>query len=518
MNKTAVHILLVEDSPGDAKLFAHIFSRSNKEGWQLVHVERLDDAIDFCQDFRFDVVLLDLGLPDSDGLETVAEFHAAEPDIPIVVLTGSDDEALALHVLAQGAQDYLVKDQINSQLLMRAIRYAMERGQILTQLKDSERRFRGIFDQTFQFMGLLSPTGVILEINQTALDFIGAKQEAVIGLLLWETTAWNYSHESQEWLKTAIADAADGEFVRYEVEMCGAGDRKLWIDFSLKPLEDERGNVVMLIAEGRDISDRKRAEAEILKNLAKERELNQLKSNFISMVSHEFRNPMSVISGLVGLIQHYNHTLSEEKRSKYFERIIGAIKNMVQLLDEVLLLSKNESGKLQYKPAPIDLKNFCQNLTDNLQFGLKDQHQITFSCQGECSQVEMDAFLLEHMFTNLISNAIKYSPESGAVWFDLSCEKETATFRVIDKGMGIPLSDQQHLFETFRRGSNVDQIQGTGLGLSIVKNCVDLHQGKIKIESEVGVGTIVTVKLPLNPQRCVKEVEAESRLLNFPIN
>lgn len=517
MNKATVHILLVEDSPSDANLLAHIFSRSNKEGWQLVHVERLNDALEFCQDFRFDVVLLDLGLPDSDGLETVAEFHAAELDIPIVVLTGSDDEALALHALAQGVQDYLVKDQINSQLLMRAIHYAMERGQILTQLKDSERRFRGIFDQTFQFIGLLSPSGGILEINQTALDFLGARQEAVVGLFLWETIGWNYSSESQEWLKTAIADAAEGEFVRYEVEMCGAGDRKIWIDFSLKPLEDERGHVVMLIAEGRDISDRKRAEAEILKNLAKERELNQLKSNFISMVSHEFRNPMSVISGLVGMLQHYNHTLTDEKKSKYFERIIGAIKNMVQLLDEVLILSKNESGKLNYKPAPMDLKKFCQNLTDHLQFS-SNKHQITFSYQEECSQFEMDAFLLEHIFANLISNAIKYSPEGGNIYFDVSCEKEIATFRVIDKGMGIPSSDQQHLFETFRRGSNVDQIQGTGLGLSIVKNCVDLHRGKIQIDSEVGVGTIVTVQLPLNPLQFVQEVEPESRLLSFPIN
>lgn len=514
MHQIPITILLVEDSPSDANLLAHIFSRSHKDGWQLLHAERLDEAIEFCKNCRFDLILLDLGLPDSDGLETVTEFHKAEPNIPIVVLTGSDDDELALQALAEGAQDYLVKDQINSQLLIRAIRYAIERGQILKQLQDSEQRFRGIFDQTFQFMALLTPAGIILEINKTALDFISAQPEDLVGLPLWETTCWNHSAEIQEWLKKAISDAAEGVFIRKEVEVCGASDRKVWIDFSVKPLQDKKGNVVMLIAEGRNISDRKRAETEILKNLQKERELNQLKSKFVSMVSHEFRNPMTVISGFVGILQSVKCPPSEEKKSKYYQRIQEAIDRMVQLLDEILAIGKNEAVRLNYKPAPLNLEEFCRELTEELQLSASSQHELTFTCKGKCNQAEMDEVLLRHIFTNLISNAIKYSPQGGHIRFELICDNGWANFRVQDEGIGIPLKDQPHLFDTFQRGSNVEQIEGTGLGLAVVKNCVDLHRGKIHLESEVGVGTTVKITLPLNqPIEIFTEIEQESATL-----
>ncbi|MFB2918388.1 sensor histidine kinase [Aerosakkonema funiforme] len=497
MNNKPIHILLVEDSPSDAILLRQLFSRLNSGEWELIWVERLSDAIESCSDFLFDVALLDLSLPDSDGLETVAEFNAAAPDIPIVVLTGADDEEMGLQAVAKGAQDYIVKDQITVQLLVRAIRYAIERGQILKQLHDSERRFRGIFDQTFQLMLLLSPEGIILEINKTSLAFCGGKQNDFVGSPLWEIDCLYDSQVTQEWLKSAIANAAEGNFVRNELQMCGAESAIVWIDLSLKPLKDERGKTILLIAEGRDISDRKRAEAEVLKSLEKERELNQLKSSFISMVSHEFRNPMTAIRTAAQILQSYGDRLTEEQKIKYFDQIKNAVNNTTQLLEEVLLLGKTDANRLQYQPATLDLKDFCRELMENLQFTATEQHNITFTCAGECSQVEMDEFLMGHIFNNLISNAIKYSPQGGNVRFNLICQNGTAIFQIQDEGIGIPLKDRQHLFETFYRGSNVNRIQGTGLGLAIVKKCVDLHRGQIQLQSDVGAGTTFIVTLPL---------------------
>ncbi|MBE9126817.1 MULTISPECIES: ATP-binding protein [unclassified Coleofasciculus] len=500
MYKTPICILLVEDSPSDAMLLCQIFYRLGKDGWNLVHVERLSDAIDIGNSDSIDAVLLDLSLPDSDGLETVAEFHTSLPEIPIVVLTGFDDEDFALEAVAIGAQDYLVKGQITDQLLFRTLRYAIERGQILKQLQESERRFRGIFEQTFQSMRLLSPEGNVLEINQTALDFCGSKQEDIVGRPLWELKSWNYSQATQDWLKTATANARQEQFVRGEVQMRGAGDGMVWVDFSLKPLKDETGKVIMLIAEGRDISDRKRAEAEIVKALQQEQELNELKTSFLSMVSHEFRTPMTIIQFSAELIEKYNQKLTEEKKSKYFERIQSSIKNVLQLLDEVLLLGRAESGKLQYQPTPLNLKEFCDELTETLTFNASSQHNITLTYQGDATQVEMDEFLLQHILANLLSNAIKYSPEGGNIGFNITCQNGTATFQIKDEGIGIPLKDQNRLFETFERSSNVGQIKGTGLGLSIVKRCVDLHKGQIEVESGEGVGTTFKVMLPLFSQ------------------
>lgn len=159
MDTTLLHILLVEDSPTDADLLRQVFLRSGKEKWRLTHVERLSNAIAQCHENYFDVVLLDLGLPDSDGLETVTEFRESVPITPVVVLTMMDDEELALQVMARGAQDYLVKNQITTQLLVRSLRYAIEREQIFQQLKNSERKILSAWEQE-QEMNLLKSSFV----------------------------------------------------------------------------------------------------------------------------------------------------------------------------------------------------------------------------------------------------------------------------------------------------------------------------------------------------------------------
>jgi signal transduction histidine kinase len=392
MQKIMIHILLVEDSPTDARLLRQIFLRTQQEEWQMTHVERLWEAIHLSLENpevisnssqaanfpqrRFNVVLLDLSLPDSTGIETLQEYRAAVPHIPVVVLTGLDDEELALRALAEGAQDYLVKDQITIQLLMRSVRYAMEREEILNKLRESE------------------------ELSRQAL--------------------------------------------------------------------------------------------------LKEQELNELKSNFVAMVSHEFRNPMTTIRTALEIIEYNNDKLTQEQRIKYFERVQNAIKQMLQLLDEILFLSKTEATKFEYNPVSLNLESFCNELTEGFQCGAGNQHMITFTSQGECSQSEMDEDLLNCIFTNLLSNAIKYSPEHSHIQFDLSCQDGVATFKVTDQGRGIPLKDQPRLFQTFYRASNVRRIQGTGLGLAIVKQCVDIHGGTIQIESQQDVGTTVIVTLPLN--------------------
>jgi signal transduction histidine kinase len=141
---------------------------------------------------------------------------------------------------------------------------------------------------------------------------------------------------------------------------------------------------------------------------------------------------------------------------------------------------------------------FCRELVDELQLTLKTEHSISFMCLASCKEACLDEKLLRQFLTNLISNAIKYSPEGGNIQFDLMCRDDTATFRIRDRGIGIPLKDQAQLFEPFYRSSNVGTISGTGLGLAIVKRCVELHGGEIAVESEVGVGTTFTITLPLN--------------------
>jgi signal transduction histidine kinase len=391
MDKKTIHILLVEDSPTDAMLLRQVLSRANPGTWKMTHVERLSEAIDISREntrrtpddsqtesfpqHEFDVVLLDLHLPDSTGLNTLKEYRAVIPNISVVVLTGLDDEDLALQAMTEGAQDYIVKDQITIQRLLRAIRHAIERGEILKKLRESEER------------------------NRQAL--------------------------------------------------------------------------------------------------AKEQELNELKSNFVAMASHEFRTPMTTIRTAVELLEYTNDKLTDERRAKYFSRIQKAINQTLQLLDEILFLSRTEVSKLKIYPTLLNLETFCSELIESFQISAGNQHNIIFNFPGECAQVEMDEELLNCILTNLLSNAIKYSPPQSNILLNLLCKDDIATFIVQDSGRGIPIKNQPHLFETFYRASNVGAIQGTGLGLAIVKKCVDLLEGQIQIESQENVGTTVTVKLPL---------------------
>lgn len=170
---------------------------------------------------------------------------------------------------------------------------------------------------------------------------------------------------------------------------------------------------------------------------------------------------------------------------------------MTALVNDVLFLNKAEFEKLEFQPAPLELVPFFQEVIDDLGSTVDNRYYLIFTHQDRCMQSVLDEKLLRQILTNLVSNAIKYSPNGGRVQVRLSRDDRNVTFQVQDEGIGIPPEDQQNLFTSFSRASNVGAIAGTGLGLSIVKKCVDLHDGQIAVESEVGVGTTITISLPV---------------------
>ena len=275
-----------------------------------------------------------------------------------------------------------------------------------------------------------------------------------------------------------------------------------------KPLiQAERAKAIMSIFASRVAAEleRERAESEIRKALAQEQEFSALKSNFITTASHEFRTPLTTILGSAESLIYYQNRWSEDKKNIYLQRIADSVKHMTQLLDDVLIVATANAGKLNLKPTLIDLKEFCQELTSELQIADGNKHAIAFSTSFECSPLPankavayLDENLLRRIFTNLLSNALKYSPVGSAVSFELIYQTERAIFLIQDQGIGIPQADQQRLFESFYRANNVGTIQGTGLGLAIAKTAVDLQGGTISFNSEMEVGTTFKVILPLN--------------------
>jgi signal transduction histidine kinase len=246
----------------------------------------------------------------------------------------------------------------------------------------------------------------------------------------------------------------------------------------------------------RDATERKLHEIELMKALEHERELRELKSRFVSMVSHEFRTPLATILSSTEYIETYGHEVPYPKKQKHFKRIQGAVSNMTRLLEDVLIIGKNESAQLEFSPSLIDIEQFCKELVDEVETNTGERHSVIFNPSGQDTKILVDEKLLRVAISNLLTNAIKYSPNGGTIHFDMICETENALFRVRDTGIGIPEKDQQRLFESFHRASNVSNIAGTGLGLYITKMAVELHDGIISFESQPNVGTTFTIIIP----------------------
>lgn len=264
-------------------------------------------------------------------------------------------------------------------------------------------------------------------------------------------------------------------------------------DYEARIAVSAENEVVAII---RDITERKRVEADIRTALEKEKELSELKSRFVTMTSHEFRTPLSTILSSTELLEYYSHKWSEEKKTTHLQRIQSSVKHMTNLLDDVLLIGKAEAGKLDFKPTILNIQEFCSDLVEEAQL-TSSTHTIAFRSYAQCVDVCLDEKLLRHILSNLLSNAIKYSPQGSTVCFELNCNSTDVVFRIQDRGIGIPKTDLDNLFNSFHRASNVGTISGTGLGLAIVKKSVDLHGGTITVQSEIGVGTSFTVTIPI---------------------
>jgi len=244
---------------------------------------------------------------------------------------------------------------------------------------------------------------------------------------------------------------------------------------------------------------RKRVEADLRRALERERELGVLKSNFVSMVSHEFRTPLGIIMSSAGILDRYFDRLEPHERREQLASIQRSTRRMGDLMEEVLLLARLEAGRIAFEPKPIDLPNLCRTVAEEVA-AVTVQHcpiRVRADLPPNHSPALADERLLRNILTNLLTNAVKYSEAGSPIDLDLSRAGPHAILSIRDHGIGIPESDREWLFHAFHRGHNVGNRTGTGLGLVIVQRCLEIHEGQIQVESAVGQGTTVTVHLPV---------------------
>jgi PAS domain S-box-containing protein len=340
----------------------------------------------------------------------------------------------------------------------------------------------------------------ILYVNEAFTQITGYSPEEVLG----KTPRILQGAKTDRAALTRIRAAlVSWEAVTVEVINYRKDGSEFWNEFSIVPVANQAGWYTHWIAIQRDTTSRRQAEQALRKSeadrlaLEREKELSTLKARFFSMASHEFRTPLSTALAAAQLLEQSQSAWENtEKRLRNLHRIQDAVRNMVQLLDDILTINRAEAKELAFNPQSLELADLCQQLIEEMRLNSGKTNLLTFTCVGNVIPVYLDEKLVRSILTNLLSNAIKYSPGGTPVHLNLEFLVDRILLQVTDQGIGIIESDQQQLFEPFHRGKNVHTIPGTGLGLVVVKKCVDLHQGNIQINSTIGQGTSCLVTLP----------------------
>ena len=242
------------------------------------------------------------------------------------------------------------------------------------------------------------------------------------------------------------------------------------------------------------------SQTELSEALDKEKQLNEIKSRFVSMASHEFRTPLSTVLSSASLLGKYTTTEEQDKRTRHIEKIKNSVKHLNDILEDFLSLGKLDEGRVESHLSAFDLKEFLADTTDEMKGLLKKGQHIELHYNGRTTEIYSDKKLLKNVLINLITNAIKFSNENDEITVAAAIHTEDAIITVQDRGIGIAQEDMEHLFSSFFRGVNAINIQGTGLGLHIVKRYLDLLGGSVEVKSSLGNGTTFIITVPINKQ------------------
>ena len=514
-------VFLVEDNPADARhvrlLLAEAGQTDKPFGFDVRPVERLAAAEEALEKTKPDVVLLDLSLPDAQGMEAVRRIREIAPAVPIVVMSGLTDEKVAIEAVQEGAQDYLVKGTVERQLLVRAIDYAIERSRSREALRASEAHYRELFES--------NPLPMWLYDTET-LRFLAANDAAIR----------HYGYSREEFLSMTIKDIRPEEDVPELLESADAGIRPSYVSgpwrhrkkdgtlFSLETASHEtefagrRARVVAI----NDVTDRLNAEAEIrrlnesLEERVRQRteenerlieelktakkaaeEANSAKSSFLANMSHEIRTPMNAVIGLATLALK---TSLSPRQQDYVLKIHNAGVSLLSLINDILDFSKVEAGRISLEQVDFVLDKVVEkatSLTSHEAFAKGLELLVRVPANLPQALVG-DAHRLGQILLNLIGNSVKFT-EAGEIELKITLLEETGEkvklrFSVRDSGIGMTSELMARLFKPFTQAdsSTTRKYGGTGLGLSITRRLVELMGGQIWVESKQGVGTTFT--------------------------
>ncbi len=508
IEKGIIKVLLVDDDEADRVLAKRILlASSQRVKFTIEPADSLSAAIDCLGNGEYDVMLLDLGLPDSRGIETVLKIREINTDVPIVVLTGHSDETVGITAIKNGATDYLVKGVLLENLLTRTIFYAIERKKAEEKIKCVAQQWRTTFDSISEMVSIHDADFRIVKVNKAFANTFNAEPKELIGKICYEVlhnTKQPCPNCPHMWtLKTQKPHILE----LFEPQL-GAH-----LGISTSPIFDEKGKVVSSVHIVKDITERKQTEESMIKANEKLKEYNQLKDEFVTTASHELRTPLSIIQGAIRLILDEIPGKIVDEQKDVLATAMKSVKRLTKIVNSLLTISKIESGKMDLQKTVVDV---CELIKDTVSEYKPLAKENSLSLDYEVPEHNIDVCLdsdkIRQVLINLVSNSIKFTPEGG--WVRVTCtgKDEEVQFIIQDSGVGVTKEDLPKLFDKFtqfgRKAGPGEK--GTGLGLSIVKKLVEMHGGRIKVESEVGRGTTFIISLPLTTEVTAENLPSET--------
>ena len=489
MNLEGIHALLVEDNPGDARLFLELVRETGAGYLKLEHVNRLDTALARLSSDHFDVVLLDLSLPDENGLATIVRAHAHAPNVPIVILTGLDDEALAVKAVRAGAQDYLVKGHVDGDLLVRSIRYATERGRAVEALERREEHYRSLIEHSLDLISILNVDGTI--------RYVSPSHQQVLGYLLEDLVGQNvfaFIHPEDVGAVRDVFARADGA--------ASLECRFRHKDGSWRMLESFGRNLSHLpgvsgvVVNSRDVTERKRLE-EQLHHSQRLEAVGRLAGG----VAHDFNNLLMVITGYSQMLLDAINP-SDPRRSD-LEQVVKAAERATDLTRQLLAFSRRQV----VRPIILNLNALVHDMDRMLRRVIGEDIKLITSLAPELKNVRADPRQLEQVALNVAVNARDAMPNGGQLTLETANVQITeeaarehlapkpgsyAMLSIADNGCGMDGEVLARLFEPFFTTKK----NGTGLGLSTSYGIIKQSGGDIWVDSKPGGGTTFRIFLP----------------------
>lgn len=361
------------------------------------------------------------------------------------------------------------------------------------QLRQSEEKFGKAFRASPIILSIARLSdGTFVDVNEAFLKAMGLKRDQVIGHSAVEIGVWETSKDREEFVHELMRH---GQIRNRDLFITSEGKPR---HLTLSAEIIEIGREPCIVSVSADITERTAAEKELLRSLARERELSQLKSRFVATISHEFRTPLGVILSSADILDRYWERISPTSRREHLADVQESAMEMARQMENVLVFGRSEAHRLEFTPGPVELQRLCGRIIEQIS-AAEGKAIVKMVCAEGFPVIMADEALLTHIITNLLSNAVKYSPPQTPVECRFGIDGDMVVLSVKDHGLGIPDHDQQNLFQPFHRGSNVGRVRGTGMGLAIVKRCADLHGGEITIDTREGVGTVVSVRWPFVP-------------------